>query len=61
MPKQSAFRLHELVRDQRGAITIEYLVTVAIGLLVATGLAAIGTQIGVSAERARSVLSSESP
>jgi Flp pilus assembly pilin Flp len=61
MPKRTASRLHELVRDQRGAITTEYLVTVAIGLLVATSLAALGTQIGVSAERARSVLSSDSP
>jgi Flp pilus assembly pilin Flp len=61
MPSQRSPRLHQLVRDQRGAISTEYLVTVAIGLMVATALAGLGTQIGVSAERARSVLTSDSP
>jgi Flp pilus assembly pilin Flp len=58
-PSISSFR--ELARDQRGAVSIEYLVTVAIGIAVATALAAQGAQIGISAERARLVLSSDSP
>jgi Flp pilus assembly pilin Flp len=59
--RRSTCRLRELARDQRGAVSIEYLVTVAIGIAVATALAAQGAQIGLSAERARLVLSSDSP
>jgi Flp pilus assembly pilin Flp len=55
----SSFR--DLVRDERGAVSVEYLMSVAIGLVVATSLAALGVQIGLSAERARAVLSSDSP
>jgi Flp pilus assembly pilin Flp len=55
----SSFR--DLARDERGAVSVEYLMSVAIGLVVATSLAALGVQIGLSAERARAVLSSDSP
>jgi Flp pilus assembly pilin Flp len=59
--RQSSSSLRGLARDQRGAVSIEYLVSVAIGLVVATALAGMGAQIGISAERARAVLSSDSP
>jgi Flp pilus assembly pilin Flp len=59
--RRSTSSFRDLARDERGAVSVEYLMSVAIGLVVATALAALGVQIGLSAERARAVLSSDSP
>jgi hypothetical protein len=50
-----------LVGDGRGAIFVEYLVVVGVGLVVATALSAVGAAEVSSYSNARAILSTENP
>jgi hypothetical protein len=57
----STHALVELVEDTRGAIFVEYLVVVGVGLLVATALSAVGATEVSTYSNGRAMLSTENP
>ncbi len=50
-----------LAGDGRGAVFVEYIVVVGVGLVVATALSAVGAAEVSSYSNARAILSTENP
>ena len=50
-----------LAGDRRGAVFVEYIVVVGVGLVVATALSAVGAAEVNSYSNARAILSTENP
>jgi Flp pilus assembly pilin Flp len=50
-----------LLRDQRGQVSVEYVIVTAISLVIIAGIASLGLAVADSQDRARAVLLSNTP